>query len=148
LQLACTAAKLYEAQARILKLETAAAVKEERRKELEQQLSDANVCQEKMTAEIAALKTASSVVQREIEEALAVGARLRAEKETLQTRLFGEGARIKTLEEEVAKVEKQLGKIFSKVLYIVASHSIHTRALTFENVRVRREASRGSDDDG
>jgi hypothetical protein len=88
------------------------------------------------------------VVQREIEEALAVGARLRAEKETLQTRLFGEGARIKTLEEEVAKVEKQLGKIFSKVLYIVASHSIHTRALTFENVRVRREASRGSDDDG
>jgi chromosome segregation ATPase len=113
LQLACAAAKLDEAQARILKLETAAAVTDAGRQALKQQLSDANAYNEKMTAEIAALKAASSVVQREIEEALAVSARLRAEKETLQTRLLGEGARIKTLEEEVANVEKQLGKNFS-----------------------------------
>ena len=112
MQLACTAAKLDEAQARILKLETAAAVTDAGRQALKQQLSDANAYNEKMTAEIAALKAASSVVQREIEEALAVSARLRAEKETLHTRLLGEGARIKTLEEEVANVEKQLGKNF------------------------------------
>jgi chromosome segregation ATPase len=148
LQLACTAAKLDEAQARILKLETAAAVMDAGRQALKQQLSDANAYHEKMTAEIAARKAASSVVQREIEEALAVGARLRAEKETLQTRLLGEGARIKTLEEDVAKVEKQLGKNFSKVICILALHSIHSRALTFEKIlgEKRREAQTMMDD--
>ena len=49
MQLACTAAKLDEAQASILKLETAAAITDASRQALKKELSDANTYQEKMT---------------------------------------------------------------------------------------------------
>ncbi len=49
MQLACTAAKLDEAQARILKLKTAAAITDAGRQALKQEPSDTNAYQEKMT---------------------------------------------------------------------------------------------------
>ena len=105
-QLAGAAAKLDEAQAQVLKLDTARAAADEKIQRLQNELSNANADKEKLDAEISTLTKESAKKDGQLQETAAVTAHLRAEMEALRTQLTGKDSQIKTLEEELAGAEK------------------------------------------